>query len=464
MNHRSFLVLASIWLIMFWCNCLDPMVGDDYLYSYIIGDNTIFYRFDPAAAVPISSLSDIIVSQWNHYMLWGGRTVAHCLVQFFVWQGEILFDIANAAVFVVLVMEIHWIIDRGRVSLDFIPSRLVWIFFAIWIFSVDFSPTLLWTTGACNYLWTDAIVLTFLLPYVRQWFSDQPLNINPTVMFVAGTVAGWTNENNVCWFIIVGAILCRQLRADGRLKAWAIAGLIGMSIGYALLILAPGNFNRAILNTANAQPLILEDAIKAGLSLGTGLISEILMWYFFIRTLMNQKEFGDSIEVRRSLIAAKTFAIVSALSSVILLLSPEFAFRSLFPGLIYLIIAVTIVVRLQHETQRNTIDRSLKIFFRVFGGALFIINLCSTIMILSIEHSYYDQIRRLAQHEHDIGSQAVLEVPDMYVPEWLSSAALHHSAKSVFECEGAEVKWFNRIYAHYYGIAGIVRVPDKGGD
>ena len=169
--------------------------------------------------------------------------------------------------------------------------------------------------------------------YVRQWFSDRSLEIDTALMFFAGIIAGWTNENNICWFILVGSILCRKLRAEDRLRSWAVAGLLGMSIGYALLIFAPGNFNRAVINTDNAQPLILEDAITAGLSLGMGFVFELLMWYFLIQTLMRQEEFGDGIDVRRSLIAAKTFAIVSALSSVILLLSPEFALRSLFPGL-----------------------------------------------------------------------------------------------------------------------------------
>lgn len=38
-------------------------------------------------------------------------------------------------------------------------------------------------------------------------------------------------------------------------------------------------------------------------------------------------------------------------------------------------------------------------------------------MILSIEHGYYDQIRRLARHEHAVGSQNVIEVPDLHVPD-----------------------------------------------
>ena len=164
MSPATFFVLAAAWLIMFWYNRLMPKVGDDYMYSYIIDKDAVFHNFVPETAVRINSFSDIIVSQWNHYMIWGGRTIAHVIDQFFLWIGELPFDIANASVFILLILEICWIVDRGRVSLNLKAGRVLWLFFGFWMFTLNFMSIFLWTTGACNYVWTAVILLGFLIP------------------------------------------------------------------------------------------------------------------------------------------------------------------------------------------------------------------------------------------------------------------------------------------------------------
>lgn len=462
MNPYSFLVLASIYVIMFWYNLLAPVMGDDYLYSYIIGDRTIFYNFVPETAVRINSFADIFISQWNHYFLWGGRTVAHLLAQFFLWQGEVLFDICNAAVFVLLIMEVYWIVDCGRVSLDFKPSRLIWLFFAFWIFAINFASTFLWTTGACNYLWTAVILLAFLMPFVRQWFSDQALEINPIAMLIAGVIAGWTNENTVCWFIVAIALMCRQLRAEGRLRSWLIFGLIGLSIGYALLILAPGNVARAVINTPNARGVIFDDPSDATMLLGLNFYFQLIVWYFFVRTLMNEKAFGDALDVRRSLTASKIFALISLLSNFILFLSPEFSARSFFPSLIYLLIAVTIVIRLQHETKRNTITQSLKIFLHAIGGIVFSVSFCASIMYMTIYGDYFDQIQR--KMEREVGDDQIIIVAPLDFPDWLKLAALSHTPNNFLDRRKDNDFWLNKTYGHYYGAKEVKVNADEQSD
>ena len=462
MNHKAFLVLAAAWLIMFWCNRLMPMVGDDFLYSYVINEHTIFYDFEPESAVLVSSIADIITSQWNHYFLWGGRTIAHSIDQIFLWIGELPFDIASASVAVLLIVEIYWIVDRGRLSTDFKVGRLIWIFFALWVFTANFGSNFLWTTGSCNYLWTTVILLGFLIPYVRQWFSDRPLEINPLVMLSAGVIAGWTNENTVCWFIIAIALMCRRLRAEHRMSRWMIAGLIGLSIGYALLILAPGNFARAALNTEHARAIILEDTTKAGALLGIGLWFQLVVWYFFFRTLLSQKKFGDSVDVKRSLRAAKTFALISILSNLIMLLSPELAVRSFFPSLVFLIIAATIIIRLQHETRRNTLDLSLRIFLHSVGGIIFALSICATVMYMTILNNYYRQVE---QSLENVDSDQVVEVPALNCPAWILTAAFSHTPGNFLARRNGQDTWINPIYAHYHGIKGIwIESEEDGGD
>ena len=86
-------------------------------------------------------------------------------------------------------------------------------------------------------------------------YGDCPLNLQQPFastarmaagMALAGLLAGWLSENTsagmlVC-LVLAGAVVFKRER---RLPAWMATGLAGALVGFALLITARGNFNRA---------------------------------------------------------------------------------------------------------------------------------------------------------------------------------------------------------------------------
>lgn len=71
-KQQTIIILAAIFIMMLVLNLLTPLLADDY--SYGIGlDKT-----------RIDSIIDIINFQVNHYLTWGGRTVAHTIAQCFL--------------------------------------------------------------------------------------------------------------------------------------------------------------------------------------------------------------------------------------------------------------------------------------------------------------------------------------------------------------------------------------------
>ena len=68
--------------------------GDDYLYAFIWEGNPMFIPLSENA-VRVSSLSDLVKSQWLLYMTWGGRVVGQTLTQFFIWLGKDVFNFFN---------------------------------------------------------------------------------------------------------------------------------------------------------------------------------------------------------------------------------------------------------------------------------------------------------------------------------------------------------------------------------
>ena len=252
MNKKALLVFAGIYFFLYLLNYFTPMsFGDDYLYSFIWRGQPMNVPL-PEDAARVSSWYDLFISQWSHYLTWGGRTVAHVLAQFFLWVGKDIFNFFNAFVSVVLIAEIYWCIHKGEISLNFAPKAVFWIFFCLWAFSPGFSPIFFWLTGACNYLWTSVILLGFLLPYVHKYYCLDTENKKTTGLFgfcffCYGIIAGWTNENTVCWIILVLGIFIFVCKKQSKTEIWMYSGLDGLLIGYALLIFAPGNYRRMLV-------------------------------------------------------------------------------------------------------------------------------------------------------------------------------------------------------------------------
>ena len=58
-------------------NYLSAEYHDDFFYKFV------FVNGAPDFSQPICSIQDIILSQYDHYFTWNGRSIVHLFVQFF---------------------------------------------------------------------------------------------------------------------------------------------------------------------------------------------------------------------------------------------------------------------------------------------------------------------------------------------------------------------------------------------
>lgn len=227
-----FLFFLTILLL----NILTPLIGDDYVYSFIYQTNN-----------KLSSINDIIESQRLHYDKWGGRTIVHFIDQFLLYNYHPLkADILNSLAYIAFILLVYFHIVTKKV---FNTNLLVTIFCMMWFIQPVFAETTLWLTGSCNYLWGTLIILLFLMPYRiynNKKIATYKQIIYPISMFSGGIIAGWTNENTAAAMIImtIGYIYYYKTK-KWSIPAWAYTGLIGATIGYIVMIVAPGNFVRA---------------------------------------------------------------------------------------------------------------------------------------------------------------------------------------------------------------------------
>lgn len=447
----NFLVLAAIFIFMYALNWLTPLsYGDDYLYSFVWTGEQSFFEPLPESARRLSSFSDVIESLKAHYFTHSGRTVIFLPVFFFLWQGKFLFNFFSALLVVILVLEIYWITNGGRINFNFKPARLCWIFFALWAFTVSFGQVFLWVTGALNFLFPAVLLLGFLLPYVRK-FSGESVPTSKIFaggMFFAGLFAGWTNENTICWFII---LLALQLRRETEIESWQVAGLAGLTLGYALLILAPGNWIRLSEDVAQGLPQSqLVRFLNKSYTFFVAVAYQILLWFYFRDTTKGAADFGSTEKILRAVQLAKVFAVVSVLSNLIMFLAPEFPLRSTFPSSLYLIIAVTILIRLQHETGRNPMKAGARILMNGVGVIFFAVTAACSFVGFWQLREYDEKISAIVKAAP---ADTIVELPALKYATWIENGSMIH----ILRCglTNSPDSWQNVAYARFHGVLGI---------
>ena len=231
---------------MFVLNMHTPLMMDDYDYSFSWHTGRL-----------LEGPADVIASQAAHYRLWGGRSVAHTLVQLFLYWGKPVFNAANTCMYLLLLLEIAALaVPRGRR----ISGSVILAVHLTLTCLPFFGTVFLWLDGACNYLWCTALALVPLLILRSEregGYFDAGLRRAAPVLPVF-FFAGWTNENTACGILAVMVLLMAYdvLIRKRVIRGWRFAALALHALGTAIMLLAPGNFARASAQTGRG--LVME--------------------------------------------------------------------------------------------------------------------------------------------------------------------------------------------------------------
>ncbi|NDV94435.1 hypothetical protein D0T84_05805 [Dysgonomonas sp. 521] len=346
------IVLLVCFSAIFLLNIFTPVISDDFAYLYIYGEEG-----------RISSLGDIIHSQVNHYYLWGGRSVVHFIAQALLMLPSCIADLLNSLAYLGYVFLIYLHIKGKRESSI---SLFILINMAIWFLQPVFGDTILWITGSANYLWGTCLILLFLLPYrlYEAKHTNTPFRVVASICILfLGILAGWTNENTAAAMILGGILYIVYFRSrKWQVPVWAVCGLVGAIAGFAVMILAPGNYMRA------------GDSVSLNLyTLGYRLFTWTLTLFYYSGPLLlvslvmlivyNRFPKGEK-ESRLKLVFIYGIAAMAAVYAM--LLSPSFPRRALFGVVTFLIIATGICI--YHLDYRNSFLRQVR--FSVISVAL----------------------------------------------------------------------------------------------
>ena len=335
-------------------NVLLPMVADDYSYAFIwngddLGNITYGISGDFQR---VHSFYDILVSQWSLYFTWSGRIIAESLVQIFMWFGKPFFNIANTIAFFILLLLIFKLANVNYKSIT--RLQLIWVLICMWICIPDLASTMIWLTGACNYLWMALLQLIFLIPYTLSFYSK--LKIPSILMLPLGLLAGCSNEAGGFSTLILAILMIILLKKQDKLQNWEIPGLIAFIIGYLILMLAPGNLVRQSIEFPDYQyniELLIAHIKGPFLKIirNESILLIIIIYYFIKKNHQLNIDFKHfsftSILKKFSMedILILLFTISGLLVPIVMIFSPQFPLRSCFMSPIYLLIASVMAIK-----------------------------------------------------------------------------------------------------------------------
>ena len=465
-GKKGILFLVIIFCLMYILNSLTPLLADDYFSAFIWSGKGVAVRLNDVsggAVRRVSSFVDVCRCIKGYYLTWGGRVPGGFPITFFIWQGKEYFNLFNTAFFTLLVAEIYWLSHEGKVTLNFNPSYIFGIFFALWAFNASFIDSCLWLAGSCNYLWMLVIVLAFLIPYVRNYFDAAAFkNCQKKIavgMFFLGILAGWSHETTTCWIIVVLFYWLYQSYKKGDLQRWQVTGYIGFCIGYALLIFAPGNFSRLQMQQNTTRVIISQNMLQVKLiELLVIVLFHFLIWYFvvsfFFKYRRNKKEFAQK-ETDSYLACALSFIVIAFGSGLTMFFLPSNGLRPSFLNLVYLIIAAALLFRLQEVNKFYVVNNLGRVFLKSVACVYLTVTLSFSLWGSYINKCYLNDILVKVHEASNHSIDAVLEFKPpltMKSAKWFYGSGNHLAPLPISSDESNE---FNKTFSCYYGIKGI---------
>lgn len=440
--------LLCVFLLLYALNKQAPLFSDDWYYSFIFEPNQ-------KHSTRIETISDVIISQYKHYLHWGGRSVVHTIDQLLLMTSFNTICILNSLVFTSFIYLIYKMSNRGGKTNFFL---LLAVFLLVWFAVPFFSESILWKTGSVNYLWGGLIFFLFLFPYYNFFRSlESKSNLLKSIgFFFFGIIAGWTNENmSIALLVFIAIVISFSYFKKRNIPQWAIFGFIGAIIGCAFLLLAPGNFVRieemkamygwSDFSFFRILGIISHRTLDFFLKNILPLISIYLILFFLYRKFPKDKRtYKLNVYSSFLFICMAFIAFIATVGSIVF---PE---RALFGIVILLIISIGILYANIAFSNR---------YIRYFNLIIIGVFLFVFVKGYSVMYKDFETITVIfKEREKSIEEQRNLGEDSIIFTKALDPVARKYY---IWDLTSDPNGWTNKGYALYHGIKSVKLVEDK---
>ena len=212
--------------VFFLMNLYTTTKEDDLFHSTIGGGSTR----------PIDTLLDVLRS-WVAYYKYDGRTANIISFTFNGILGKSVFNVCTTLVFGLMA---HWVSRQATAR----NSAMALVMLYTYIVTAMPVPgeTLLWVTGAFNYLWNFTASLTLVI-YLMKHRDKQPGWLKGMALLLLSMFIGAINEGTT--FGVFGGLVLYYLLNRDKVDRTVALVMTGYLMGVLLLLTCPGAWDRA---------------------------------------------------------------------------------------------------------------------------------------------------------------------------------------------------------------------------
>lgn len=427
-----FVFVLLSFVLIFILNRLYPLYADDWGYVYS-ANSSVF--------------SQIFQRLVDQYSSWGGRTVVHTIAHLLSWGGLLVSDLVNSVAYIFYLYIVYRICNKGRQTDAFLFLILSLV---LWLVLPAFNNTILWLVGAANYLYGTLIVITYLYFYYSFFITEKTYNnhIYLLLFFLGGVIAGWTNENMFVAqvFCIVAMFVLLRYRKRA-VPLWFICGFVGVCVGGAFMVLAPGNYIRAEFVNESiglADKSFIENILYRVLKVGYRYLvyvlplSVIYSVLFFLYKKQEKDWLGN-----KTLYGSLLFFVSAHVACMSMAASPIFPPRAIF-GIVTLIVIASGILFANLEFSK----------YKIKNVSLIVVSVLSLWFIIDYYSKYkniYFLSERFKEREMYIETQKKQGNKDIVLKDKITLPA-----KYEFEDLSSDAQfWLNKKYAAFHAVDSV---------
>lgn len=424
LQYFSIVGIIVFILIIWYLNHITLYTSDDHRYFF-------FYEsYLPIQPIKqITSFTDIIHSQINHFFLWNGRFIAHTWVQFAMKIPKEVFNCVNTVFFILLTLIIKKICEnilREKLSV----SYLFIILLLLWILLPEIGKTILWLSGSGNYLFTSLIYMSFLLAILTT--TKNTFSLPNCLILLLGLLTGATNENSgpAILFLCIALYFLNFNKS----KFLLLGSMLG-TISFLIMLSSPSSLSRGDISIHFSD-------IRHNLAL---LINNLLYQYnIFLISIPLTLYYANkrhNIRISRYIYIIYATIVISILP---LLLIAELPLRTLFlPSILFCILMIIYI-------------RQYKMImpFVLFGLTCFYIASLSNILPdnhRSYKTDFQNRIQIQLSKDNNQSNQCTILTPIPY-----NTHNLYNPYNGTSNLTYYENSWYNMWMSAYYGIPCII--------
>lgn len=251
-SQKTYIILLLIITgIFFYLRSVNRnLLGDEVLYLYNL-NATEYYEYwaspETSLGEKISSISDVVNSQINHYFYGNGRSLVHAVEQLFSGViGINIFYLLNTLLFLgTIYLFVNLFLNPQKyASWLFVIIAFLYLFATerkLW-FSINLSP---------NYLLPTFLLLCVIKVWMYLQTSSEKKLIYLWLIPFLGFISGWTHEAFA--IPLSGAFFLYLLFNFKEVNKKVLLLIFPLWIGTLILILSPANFSRLQLISSSGS-------------------------------------------------------------------------------------------------------------------------------------------------------------------------------------------------------------------